>query len=302
MSFIAGYLLGLEDGGGNAVIKPINISKNGTYIAPKGIDGYNPIIVGVPENGDGIWDIFNNRQPLVVITIAPNTYYYVFDVGDVLTSYMEEGLYNDTNKYIRRRGYRSLLMGVIQHNGQYIRYNTICSGFGTVSEIQYEYVNGALYQTFNRSTKISAINVANKYISKINSNKCTLGVYIKFYQDAFNFQQYDYEDGSHWESKYAWCPAYDGFSCNAYCDFERFSEFTYSQTIRGDSLEEQFTNWAAVCDAVIDAPNAFPVLSYIKSENHYNSELYTNDDVKTNGYYDANVAFMAKWGTSALWE
>ena len=79
MSFIAGYLLGLEEGGGSniqpltvtenkeynaadygcdgfqpvlvnvpAAVKSITITRNGTYTPPAGYDGYNPVIVKNP--------------------------------------------------------------------------------------------------------------------------------------------------------------------------------------------------------------------------------------------------------------
>ena len=58
MSFIAGYILGLEEGGGG-VIQSITITRNGTYTAPEGVDGYNPVVVNNPyetlyktEHGD----------------------------------------------------------------------------------------------------------------------------------------------------------------------------------------------------------------------------------------------------------
>ena len=52
MSFIAGYLLGLEDGGGG-VIKSITITENGTYnAADYGCDGFNPVYVNVPDRYD----------------------------------------------------------------------------------------------------------------------------------------------------------------------------------------------------------------------------------------------------------
>ena len=52
MSFIAGYLLGLEDGGGG-VIKSITITENGTYnAADYGCDGFNPAYVNVPDRYD----------------------------------------------------------------------------------------------------------------------------------------------------------------------------------------------------------------------------------------------------------
>ena len=47
MSFIAGYLLGLEDG--NAVIRSLSVTANGTYTVPEGVDGYSPVNVSVPD-------------------------------------------------------------------------------------------------------------------------------------------------------------------------------------------------------------------------------------------------------------
>lgn len=52
MSFFAGYLLGLEEGGSPAVIQPITITENGKYEAPEGTDGYNPVNVSVPDRYD----------------------------------------------------------------------------------------------------------------------------------------------------------------------------------------------------------------------------------------------------------
>ena len=46
MSFIAGYLLGLEEGSG--VIQPLTVTQNGQYNAPEGVDGFNPVVVNVP--------------------------------------------------------------------------------------------------------------------------------------------------------------------------------------------------------------------------------------------------------------
>ena len=47
MSFIAGYLLGLEEGG-SANIQPLTVTKNGKYDAPEGVNGFNPVLVNVP--------------------------------------------------------------------------------------------------------------------------------------------------------------------------------------------------------------------------------------------------------------
>ena len=48
MSFIAGYILGLEEGGGN--IQPLTVTQNGQYNAPEGVDGFNPVTVNVSKN------------------------------------------------------------------------------------------------------------------------------------------------------------------------------------------------------------------------------------------------------------
>ena len=52
MSFIAGYILGLEEGGKKPVITTLTVTANGTYTAPDGVDGYSPVIVGVPDRYD----------------------------------------------------------------------------------------------------------------------------------------------------------------------------------------------------------------------------------------------------------
>ena len=51
MSFIAGYLLGLEEGG-SANIQPLTVTKNGKYDAPEGVNGFNPVDVNVPDRYD----------------------------------------------------------------------------------------------------------------------------------------------------------------------------------------------------------------------------------------------------------
>lgn len=39
------------------VIKPFEITENGTYTAPEGVDGYSPITVNVPSSGGGYTDL-----------------------------------------------------------------------------------------------------------------------------------------------------------------------------------------------------------------------------------------------------
>ncbi|MCM1524736.1 MAG: hypothetical protein NC120_09795 [Ruminococcus sp.] len=59
MSFIAGYLMGLEDNGGkSAVLKQLNAEENGIYVPQLGTDGFSKVCVNVPDRyeegyGDG---------------------------------------------------------------------------------------------------------------------------------------------------------------------------------------------------------------------------------------------------------
>lgn len=76
MSFIAGYLLGLEENSAEPVIQSLTATENKTYNAPEGVDGYDPVIVNVPTNTGGK-------------TITSNGTYYAADDGlagfDVVT-------------------------------------------------------------------------------------------------------------------------------------------------------------------------------------------------------------------------
>ena len=80
MSFIAGYLLGLEEGGKKPVLQSIAITQYGDYEikAPEGVDGYNPIHVNLKDRyqagyTDGWMKCFLNIK---TITITKNGTYY----------------------------------------------------------------------------------------------------------------------------------------------------------------------------------------------------------------------------------
>lgn len=282
------------------VIEPLTITSNGDYIAPVGVDGYNPIIVSVPSGDDGIWSILKDRPPLVVITLSPNVLYYVIEMGDVIGTYMSEGVYNNT-RYVKNKGYRSVLVGVIRINGSPVYYH-IVSTYGRRADNNYEYVNGALYQTFKRQIKIGAINASNISLP-ISSNTATFRMMLKWYQDCLNFSQYDYSDGSHWEETYAWASSYSFYSIQDKIYFYNSPEVSYSDQIRGNTIEEKYSNWSAVCSDIFNAPSGvFPILSYTANENHFVEELYKNDAAINQGYYDRNVAYIAKWSTPKMWE
>ena len=50
--FAASAAIMMSGGGKSAVIQPLTITSNGTYTAPDGVDGYSPVIVGVPDRYD----------------------------------------------------------------------------------------------------------------------------------------------------------------------------------------------------------------------------------------------------------
>ena len=279
------------------VIEPLTITSNGEYTAPAGVDGYNPILVSVTSGDDGIWSAIEKKSPLVVITLSPNVLYYILEMGDVIGTHMSEGLYNNT-RYVKNKGYKNVLVGVIKINGSPVYYHILASS-GTTAENNYEYVNGSLYQTFERQIKTSAINVSNIYLSK-SGNTSSFRATIKWYQDCLNFSQYDYPDGSHWEEKYAWSSGYSPYSIAVSMHFDNPPEVSYSDLLRGNTIEEKYSNWSSVCSDIFNTPSG--MLNYTAGEDHFSEELYINDDAKNRGYYDSNVAYMEKWGKPELWE
>lgn len=49
MSFIAGYLMGLSESGGNVDLKPLSVQENGTYYPQPPSAGFNAVYVNVPD-------------------------------------------------------------------------------------------------------------------------------------------------------------------------------------------------------------------------------------------------------------
>ena len=283
------------------VIEPLTITSNGEYTAPAGVHGYNPIKVSVPSGGEenGIWSILEDRPPLVVITLSPFVLYYVIEMGDVIGTYMSEGVHNNT-RYVKYKGYKCIPVGVIRIHGSPVYYHILGTP-GQSAATNYEYVNDALYKVFERQFKIGAINASHIRLSK-SGNKVTFNATLRWYQDCLNFSQYDYSDGSHWEETYAWASNYSTYSAQVKIYFPELPEVSYSDQIRGNTIEEKYSNWSAVCTDIFNAPSGvFPILSYTADEDHFSNDLYLNDDAINRGYYDNNVAYMEKWGTPELW-
>ena len=282
------------------VIEPLTITSNGEYTAPKGVHGYNPILVSVPSGDYGIWEAIQKEPPLISITLSPNVSYYVLEMGDVIGTFMSEGLYNST-RYVNKKGYSTALVEAIKIHGSPVYYRILSSQYASDAENNYTYVNDALYQTFERKIKLSAINASNMLLSNV-WGRIEFRVTVKWYQDCLNFSQYDYSDGSHWEEKYAWSSTYQPKSVTNNLSFEALPQVKYTDQIRGNTIEEKYTNWSSVCSDIFNAPSrVFPVLSYTANEDHFSNDLYLNDDAINKGYYDSNVAYMEKWGKPDLW-
>ena len=92
MSFIAGYLLGLGQGGKKPNIKPLSVSQNGPYnAADYGADGFDPVNVNVPDRYDeGYKDGYDEgyadgeaavKAKIQSKTITKNGTYYASDDG-----------------------------------------------------------------------------------------------------------------------------------------------------------------------------------------------------------------------------
>lgn len=64
------------------VIKPLTITSNGEYTAPNGVDGYNPILVNVPESSNSYLEYVSKSKwskPMVNIPIN-DIYHYTINI------------------------------------------------------------------------------------------------------------------------------------------------------------------------------------------------------------------------------
>lgn len=134
----------LSIGGNPAVIEPKTITENGTYTAPSGVDGYNPITVNVPT-GD-----------LVTSFVINNT---VFNQGGSSISYNVESI--------------STLWGGSSNIGCCINFQTpfenknkIIVDIGVYGE-SYQHLNNVSTRNFNTAIGVTD-NVQSTYIDLTN--------------------------------------------------------------------------------------------------------------------------------------
>lgn len=80
----------VEDSGDTAepVIEPLEVTQNGTYEAPAGVDGYSPVVVNVPTSGGGI-----ETCTVVIDNLAFNyshSTYPAYENGVLTTKYAKQ--------------------------------------------------------------------------------------------------------------------------------------------------------------------------------------------------------------------
>jgi hypothetical protein len=68
------------------IIEPLEITENGTYTAPDGVDGYSPVTVNVPTGGGDNLDKLIDGTLTEVSSAATSVRSYAFYFNDILTS------------------------------------------------------------------------------------------------------------------------------------------------------------------------------------------------------------------------
>ena len=78
----------VSGGGGSAVIQSLNVTQNGTYTAPSGVDGYSPITVNVSGGGGGISGVATGTLTADADISADTTITNISEIGFVPTQFM----------------------------------------------------------------------------------------------------------------------------------------------------------------------------------------------------------------------
>lgn len=286
----------------NPVIEPLTITANGSYTASDGIAGYSPINVAVPTSSGGIWDMigkYASWDPLAVITLGSSTTVYVVDMSRAVGTFS-----TISGGYTTEEGSYKIIYAALKYRGEVVAYHVMANSFGYSDVTQYALMSdGSKQQTFRRNVKFGATNVDSCELSK-SGDGVSFSLSMRSYLDYFNHSEYHYDDGSVWDEKYAW---YNGpFAYSDEFLFAIGGKCSYSLNVLGDTVEEQRITWDLVsADVIGNFNNVFPIISYIRAEDHFPADFYkykyTNGVEDTNPYNDINVAYMKKWSTPELW-
>lgn len=295
MTFAEAAMIMMSGGGSN--IQPLTVTENKEYnAADYGCDGFNPVLVNIPESSGGIWDILDagEIELLATIALAPNTEAHIYDIGKYFKGEINKDLDGDI-PYLQSIGYRSAASLVITYKGKPIYYSAP-SASGDM-DVDMFLSNGYCYS--NRRIKLGATNIKQYGLSK-SRYMCNFNCTMEYYLDYLIYNQAEYEDGTHWEEQYAYHSSISKsyFSWTFYGDYPTY---TFDNNVRGSTIYEQYDNICNVGNDVCNRPDGFPILNYIKPEDHFSNSYYINEDAINRGYYNSNVAYMEKWGKPELW-
>lgn len=216
MSFIAGYLLGLEEGGG-ANIQPLTVTENKEYnAADYGCDGFQPVLVNVPVGGDPRIDIIKNARELARAEFANGWTLRakVSDDNSVNLTYI-----NPINSSGHPYQYQSgvLLWGCYYKNDEFMF--AISSNYYAVSNLGDYYLNYEKNELYKSSDEICTITDVNSF--EIYGSSFPPGATISVNVNVKKiYHSYDYDGNvtSEYES------ISEGYSANT----PSLSEFNYS--------------------------------------------------------------------------
>ena len=157
-------------GGGSAVINPLSVSVNGTYSAPEGVDGYNPVEVAVPmpsgtysigANGD--YDIASYASAHVSVPTG------VFPTGT--SNITSNGTYDVTN-------YATASVNVSGGGGDTKFKELVEKTLSTVEDSTIQYIGPYAFTSCTSLTTASFPNATD--IGTFAFNKCSELVTISF--------------------------------------------------------------------------------------------------------------------------
>lgn len=153
------------------VINELNVSKNGTYTAPTGVDGYSPVKVNVPEPVLNTLNVAENGTYTpssnvdgyneVVVNVPTNNPNII--MGDRVLMQSQGGsvqINYDNSKTLETDKYYLFAFKLLADNGQYYYRNFILKWSGTITRFEFNnYFNffidvyeGLLYITFTSGT------------------------------------------------------------------------------------------------------------------------------------------------------
>lgn len=178
--FMNGFVLG--DNNKKAVIKPITITQNGTYSVPKGINGYNPIVVKVKSgSGDTRLAALLNATELANIAVTDEWSVSVRMSDELNGDFISSMDFSSTgNSYTRLRDNRFWTC--------YFKNGAFMFAIPTMLERNQEdhYTPKDSTEYMSYSYVFSDYSISNTGVSKYSSGNCNISVsYTAAYTKTF---------------------------------------------------------------------------------------------------------------------